>query len=223
MKQLAHGFPLPVLGCFGFGESERLYSISSKEQFAIETMIQSKALETLRLVLRPLTVDDAPAIARLAGRREIADTTLAIPHPYSEEQARVWLSSQAVADNTKPRHIVFAATLKPDGQLIGAIGLHNVDLEHALAEMGFWIGVEFWGRGYATEGAARVIRFGFEELNLNRVFANHMVRNPASGRVLEKVGMKREGLLRQRVRKWGVFEDIILLATLRQDWASKSF
>jgi len=191
-----------------------------QKTFAIETMTQSKALETSRLVLRPLIVDDAPAIARLAGRREIADTTLAIPHPYSEEQARVWLSSQAGADNTKPRHIIFAATLKSDGQLIGAIGLHNVDQEHALAEMGFWIGVEFWGRGYATEGAARVVRFAFEELNLNRVFACYMVRNPASGRVLEKVGMKREGLLRQRVRKWGVFEDIILLAILRQDWSS---
>ena len=85
--------------------------------------------------------------------------------------------------------------------------------------MGFWIGVQSWGKGYATEAAGRVIRYAFEELRLNRVYAHHMLRNPASGRVLEKVGMKREGLLRQRVRKWGVFEDVVLLALLRQDWA----
>ena len=84
--------------------------------------------------------------------------------------------------------------------------------------MGFWIGMDWWGKGYATEAAQEVIRYGFEHLKLNRVYAHHMVRNPASGRVLEKVGMKREGLLRQRVRKWGVFEDVVLMAILNEDW-----
>jgi RimJ/RimL family protein N-acetyltransferase len=88
--------------------------------------------------------------------------------------------------------------------------------------MGFWIGVPSWGRGYATEVARRVVGYAFEELKLNRVYAHHMVRNPASGRVLEKVGMRREGLLRQRVRKWGVFEDVVLLAILHDDWAQMS-
>src|SRR5208283_1719344 len=80
------------------------------------------------------------------------------------------------------------------------------------------IGVPFWGKGYSTEAARRVVRYAFEDLNLNRVYAHHMVRNPASGRVLEKIGMKREGLLRQRVRKWGVFEDVVWLAILQDDW-----
>jgi RimJ/RimL family protein N-acetyltransferase len=64
-----------------------------------------------------------------------------------------------------------------------------------------------------------MLRFGFKELNLNRIYAHHMVRNPASGRVLAKTGMNREGLLRQRVRKWDVFEDVVLLACLREDWS----
>jgi hypothetical protein len=81
------------------------------------------------------------------------------------------------------------------------MGLRNIDTEHSQAEMGFWIGVDYWGQGFATEAGQAVIRFGFERLNLNRVHAHHMVRNPASGRVLEKLGMKREGALRQRVRK----------------------
>jgi RimJ/RimL family protein N-acetyltransferase len=85
--------------------------------------------------------------------------------------------------------------------------------------MGFWVGVDSWGQGYATEAATALLHFAFEELALNRVFACHMVRNPASGRVLKKIGMRREGLLRQRVRKWDVFEDIAILAILRQDWS----
>jgi RimJ/RimL family protein N-acetyltransferase len=84
--------------------------------------------------------------------------------------------------------------------------------------MGFWVGVEHWRQGYATEAAEALLRYGFDTLGLNRIYAHHMVRNPASGRVLEKAGMKREGLLRQRVRKWGVFEDVVLLAILREDW-----
>jgi len=63
------------------------------------------------------------------------------------------------------------------------------------------------------------LRHGFEELKLNRICANHMVRNPASARVLKKVGMRREGLQRQRLRKWGVFEDVVMMAVLRDDWS----
>ena len=98
------------------------------------------------------------------------------------------------------------------------MGLREIDTEHSQAEMGFWIEVESWGKGYATEAARAVVRSAFDQLKLNRVYAHHMVRNPASGRVMEKVGMKREGLLRQRVRKWGVFEDVVLLAILHDDW-----
>jgi len=176
-------------------------------------------LETSRLLLRPLSVEDAPAMARLAGRREIADTTLAIPHPYSEDQAREWLKAQVMASTPNQSEIIFASTLKEDGRLIGTIGLREIDRVHSLAEMGFWVSVDSWGQGYATEAATALLHFAFEELALNRVFACHMVRNPASGRVLEKIGMRREGLLRQRVRKWGAFEDIAILAILRQDWS----
>jgi RimJ/RimL family protein N-acetyltransferase len=75
-----------------------------------------------------------------------------------------------------------------------------------------------WGKGYATEAGRAALRFGFEHLELNRIWAYHMVRNPASGRVLAKVGMEREGLLRQHVRKNEVFEDVVLMALLRQEW-----
>jgi [ribosomal protein S5]-alanine N-acetyltransferase len=177
-------------------------------------------LETERLLLRPLTQADAPAMARLAGRREIADTTISIPHPYSEEQARQWIAGH-VDLFANGKFCVFGMQLKREGTLIGTIGLREIDAEHSQAELGFWVGVGCWGQGYATEAARAVVRFGFEQMDLNRIYAHHMLRNPASGRVLAKLGMKREGLLRQRVRKWGVFEDVVLLAALRGDWPGK--
>ena len=179
-------------------------------------MMPLPTLETERLVLRPLAPDDVAALARLAGCREIADTTISIPHPYSEEQARAWITAQ-ISQSGAGKEMVFAVVSKEDVQLIGTVGLREIDAEHSQAEIGFWIGVPSWGRGYATEAARRVVRYAFQELKLNRVYAHHMVRNPASGRVLEKLGMKREGLLRQRVRKWAVFEDVVILAILHDD------
>lgn len=174
-------------------------------------------LQTERLRIRPLTVADAPTIAALAGRREIADTTISIPHPFSEAQARSWIEKHT--GGTSPaQSVIFALTARDHGRLIGAMGLRDIDYEHRHAELGFWIAIDHWGHGYATEAARAVIGYGFEALDLNRIHAHHMARNPASGRVLEKAGLRREGVLRQRVRKWGVFEDVMLLAILRDDW-----
>ena len=184
-------------------------------------MQEQPTLETQRLILRPLTPQDAPALSRLAGRREIADTTISITHPYSEEQARQWIAETANLF-AKGKSAVFGLQLKREGNLVGAAGLRDIDAEHSLAELGFWVAVECWGQGYATEAARAVVAFGFEQLGLNRIYAHHMVRNPASGRVLAKIGMHQEGLLRQRVRKWGVFEDVGLMALLRQEWAEGS-
>jgi [ribosomal protein S5]-alanine N-acetyltransferase len=174
-------------------------------------------LETERLVLRPFTSADAPLIADLAGRHEIADTTATIPHPYSEGYARDFILRQAGL-RASGKALTFAIQRREDSQLIGAGGLRDIDRENEQAELGFWIGVNHWRRGYATEGARGLLAYAFTTLELNRVYAHHMVRNPASGRVLEKAGMQREGVLRQRLKKWGVFEDVVLLAILRRDW-----
>jgi RimJ/RimL family protein N-acetyltransferase len=100
---------------------------------------------------------------------------------------------------------------------IGVIGL-GLTREHSRAELGYWIGKPYWNRGYATEAARAVLRYGFEVLGLNRVWAHHFARNPASGRVLEKIGMKCEGTRRQHVLKWGVFEDIVEHSILRSEF-----
>jgi RimJ/RimL family protein N-acetyltransferase len=81
--------------------------------------------------------------------------------------------------------------------------------------------VEFWGRGYCTEAAEAMVRFGFERMDLNRIFAWHLTRNPASGRVMRKLGMTREGCMRQHAERWGRPEDMEFYGLLRQEWAAK--
>jgi RimJ/RimL family protein N-acetyltransferase len=174
-------------------------------------------LETPRLILRSFLPQDAPALARLAGRREIADTTLAIPHPYTESHAREFIREQAGL-RTLGKALAFAIELRTEREVIGAVGFKDIDHEHEQAELGFWIGVDLWGQGYATEAGRALLLYGFQSLGLNRVHAHHMVKNPASGRVLKKLGMQHEGTLRQRIKKREVFEDVILMAILREDW-----
>src|SRR4051812_23549298 len=157
-------------------------------------------IRTDRLVLGDFEPDDAPELQRLAGEREIADTTLAIPHPYELDHALAWIGNQR-KEAVRGRATNFAVRLAPDSQLIGCAGLRDIDPEHLQAELGFWIGREWWGKGYASEASTAVIRYGFEALGLNRICAHHMTRNPPAGGVLRRIGMKREGLLRQRVRK----------------------
>jgi RimJ/RimL family protein N-acetyltransferase len=167
-------------------------------------------LRTARLTLRPFTLADAPDMQRLASEREVALNTLMIPHPYPEGAAEEWISRPS-----KPENRVFAIDL--DGQVIGAIGVHIDDL-HQRAEMGYWVGVPYWGNGYATEAAAEMVAYAFDVLGVNRVFAYHFTRNPSSGRVLQKIGMRREGTLRQHVIKWGEPLDVDFYGIVRADW-----
>jgi ribosomal-protein-alanine N-acetyltransferase len=173
-------------------------------------------LRTARLVLGAFEQEDAANLQRLAGEREIADTTLAIPHPYELDHALAWIGNQR-REAVRGRAANFAVRLSSTGPVIGCVGLRDIDAEHLQAELGFWIGREWWHQGFAREAATAVVRFGFEQLHLNRICAHHMLRNPAAGKVLQSIGMVREGLLRQRVRKWGVYEDVVLYAILRDD------
>jgi len=173
-------------------------------------------LETSRLLLRGFVEADLPRLLRLAGRREIADTMISIPHPYSEDYARQWLV-RARVEEQRGEGVHFAICEAVQDSLVGAIELRAIDTDHQQAELSFWVGVDHWGLGYATEAAARVLGYGFDQLRLNRIYAHHMLRNPASGAVLARLGLQREGVLRQRVKKWGVFEDVALWAILRDD------
>ena len=163
-------------------------------------------LETERLVLRPFDLSDAARVQLLAGDRAIAATTKNIPHPYEDGMAEKWIGTHQERFE-KGQEVVFATVLKDAGQLIGAIGL-NLNLPQQSAELGYWIGKEYWGCGYCTEAGRAVLRYAFDELRLHRVHAHHLAHNPASGRVMQKLGMRHEGRLREHAKKWDKFYDV---------------
>jgi [ribosomal protein S5]-alanine N-acetyltransferase len=179
-------------------------------------MAPSPTLETTRLVLRPFSLDDAGDVQRMAGAPEVADTTLNLPHPYKDGMAEAWIGThQARFDAGEG--VVLAITLRDTSALIGAIEI-RIDQRHRRAELGYWIGVPYWRQGYCTEAARAVVAYGFRELNLHKIVATHLVRNPASGRVMQKAGMEREGLMRQHVFNGERFEDLVMYGLLREEW-----
>lgn len=173
------------------------------------------ALETQRLILRPWAEAEIPELVQLISAREVAATTLRIPHPYREEHAREFL--RTVEKNDELR---LSIRLRSNERLCGGIGLHPT-AAHQHAELGYWLGVPFWGNGYATEAAHAVVRYGFEQIKLHRIFASHFEGNVASARVLEKLGMRHEGCLRQHILKWDRFIDLQLYAILRQEFITQ--
>jgi len=173
-------------------------------------------LVTPHLVLRPPAAEDAAQIHRLAGAREVAHNTLNIPHPYEDGMAEAWIE-KVNAELEQGSGATFAILRRQGALLIGGIGL-RIESAHQRAELGYWVGVPYWGQGFATEAAEAVLRYGFEELGLHRIYATHYRRNPGSGRVMEKIGMSYEGRMRDHVHKWGAFEDTECYGILSSDW-----
>lgn len=182
------------------------------------------SLQTPRLRLRPFVADDAAAVSTLAGAREIAEATISIPHPYSLTAAKTWIASLAHLFRSGAA-VNFAVTLLESKKLIGAASLKDIDGANAQAELGFWIGVPWWGHGYGTEVGCEVLRFGFSQLALHRIYSQCLAAHPASGKILLNIGMKRECVLRERIRKGERFEDVAIYAILagefspgREEW-----
>src|SRR2546428_12325167 len=120
-------------------------------------------LTTERLLLRALRLADAPDLQRLINTREVALNTLRIPFPYPDGEAERWISTHETHQDDR----AFAVTLRGTEELIGCVGLH-VKPDHDHAELGYWIGVPYWGQGYATEAAAVVVRFRSEERRVGK-------------------------------------------------------
>lgn len=176
-------------------------------------------LETERLILRPFTLADAGDVQTLAGDRDIAATTLRIPHPYEDGMAEEWIGTH-VEIWRQDGGASFAITLREPRVLAGGIVVRT-EREHERGEIGYWIGKPYWNRGYATEAVREMLRFAFEDLRLNRVQATFLPKNPASGKILIKSGFTREGCLRQYVKKWGRFEDLEMYSILAAEYRQR--
>lgn len=172
-------------------------------------------LQTARLTLRPLEPSDAARVAELAGDREIARNTESIAHPYTEEDARDFIA-RVREDIEAGRAAVLAIFLGDEGALVGAAGL-EFETSHGRARLGYWIGRPYWDHGFATEAVQALVDWGFEETGFDRIYAEAFSRNPASRRVLEKIGMAHEGTLRRHFEKWGEKLDLEIYGILRDE------
>jgi len=148
---------------------------------------QQEILETERLILRHFTLQDAKNVQRLAGDKAIADGTCYIPHPYEDGMAEKWIIEHRAACE-RNEQAVFAITTKQTNDLTGAVGLmlHKEELQ---AELGYWIGKPYWGKGFATEAAQTMIKFGFEKFRLTGIYADCFQWNTTSIKVIQKIGM----------------------------------
>ena len=158
-----------------------------------KAMLRHPELRTERLLLRDFLHEDAPAIVRLAGAREVAATTLRIPHPYTLADAETFFRLRAEATFGYS----FAITLLDSGELCGAVGLHP-DAVHPRAELGYWIGVPYWGHGYATEAARAARTWGREGAGVPRLISLIAPHNVRSIRVADKLGAAAERTIRTR-------------------------
>ena len=146
-------------------------------------------LESERLLLREPELSDAPAIAALMNDWDVVKNLATAPFPYLEEHACAFLGRQEEG-RARGTDFVFAITRKSDAALMGKCGLHLKDQGF---EMGYWLGRPFWNQGFATEAAAQVLAFGFRNLRAEHIWAGWFHDNPASGRVLEKLGFRPNG------------------------------
>jgi RimJ/RimL family protein N-acetyltransferase len=170
-------------------------------------------LATERLVLRAARAGDAKAIASLINDRRIAENTARIPHPYSLADAHAFLAEI----NRDPSEPSFVITLA-DGTIIGGCGIGV--LSAADPELGYWIGVPYWGRGYATEAARALLDHAFEALRCERLAGRARVSNPASRRVLEKCGFQWTGVALIRIRALKSSAPVDCFRLDRRLWAS---
>ena len=166
------------------------------------------------VALRHFTAADAPRVQLLAGEREVAESTALIPHPYPDGAAAAWIATHESARATGTE-FTYAITESGEDVLIGAIGLRPGPSDHE--SFGYWIGRPYWNRGYATAAAQAIIVLAFEWLDLDELTASHLVRNAASGRVMEKCGMR---LLRTETRDHrGMPEEFCVRGITREGWA----
>lgn len=182
-----------------------------------EELPPQPTLATDRLVLRPLRDADAVAVAAGAGDRRVARYLIQVPSPYPVTLARGWVR-QRIEWWELGRGVTLAIARHDDPEtLIGTASLRRYPRDRR-AELGYWLIASAWGQGYATEATHALVDYGFHAFELAKVYALVLAGNTGSERVLDKLGMVREGVQRQHVRKGRRLCDVTLYGVLRADW-----
>ena len=178
-------------------------------------------LETERLLLRTYADDDLEAVHDIERREGIA--RFLYNEPRSLEASRALLERRAAMTLIDDDHhgLGLAVVLKESGVLIGHVNLELVSREHRQGEIGYVLHPDHQGRGYATEAAARMLRLGFDELDLHRIVGRLDARNTASAGVLERLGMRREAHLRENEFVKGEWVSELVYAILADEWRAR--
>ena len=165
--------------------------------------------------LRPWRGEDEEFLTRYANDKEIARWLRDVfPYPYTQENARGFVAYCLAVDQERE----LLRVIEADGQAVGSISLtRGRDVECRSAELGYWLGRAFYGKGIMTEAVRQMCLLGLERWNIVRIFAQPYAQNLASCRVLEKAGFSREGLLHQSIWKWGQLQDSCIYALLREN------
>jgi ribosomal-protein-alanine N-acetyltransferase len=182
--------------------------------------------------LELISLAHAAAVQELASDARIADTSN-VPHPYPVDGAATWIR-YTTAQREQGREVNFAIVENPPpaapspvqpvstslggGTVVGVCGVLNIGGVPKSGELGYWIGVPYWGRGYATAAARQLVEIVFEEYGLERLYSSCLVRNPASFRVLQKAGFRHIGYGTHPNTKWGPEDRFALFELMRDEW-----
>jgi [ribosomal protein S5]-alanine N-acetyltransferase len=168
-------------------------------------------IKAIRFTLRPYRKSDLPSMVKHINDKAIAGNTLTIPYPYTMKEAEEWyMRFRKMMRRKNINRIAFAIEI--DGEVVGSIGISRHDHK---AEIGYWLGRAYWGKGIMTEVVKETVKYCFGELGLRRVYACVFPHNKASMRVLEKAGFKCEGLLRKNVQKGNKLIDEYIFARVK--------
>jgi RimJ/RimL family protein N-acetyltransferase len=173
-----------------------------------------------RIILRPLKISDAKDIYTNIQDRKIAENTLRIPWPYRLKDAINFIKNSQKSLK-KRKGFIFGIELKEKKEVVGVISLENVDFEHRHAEVGYWLGKKYRGKGIMTEAGKLVLNFAFEKLKLHRVDAGVFSDNLISQKVLKKLGFKKEGVRRHWRLKFGRWKDDVMYSILENEYYKK--
>ncbi len=171
-------------------------------------LAKNRVLETERLILRPITLEDRDDLYEYASDPENTKHTFP-PHRSLEETE--WLIANLFMRSPLGN---FAIELKENGKMIGTCDL-RINEEERSAELAYAINKKYWGNGYAPEAAAKLRDFAFETLKIERLWAKFAAGNPASGRVMDKIGMKQEGILHHTKNLCGDFVDQVVYSLVK--------
>ena len=167
--------------------------------------------------IRKIRRSDAEAIARNINDKELIERleNPRIPYPYKVSDARSFIA-HAIWSWKKGTQYVFA--IEVDGKFVGVIDLHNVDKRSKKAEVGYWVGRKYWGKGYGTVALKQILEFAFKKLKLHKVTGIALESNKASIRVMEKVGFRKEGTLRDNYKIGNKWHNEVIYSILRSEF-----